>query len=132
MIKHRSGIADFDSQAGFDWNNADTDIDNTLLYALDKSSDFPPDSQYEYSNTNYLLLAKILDKALGYSHKIYITENILISLGMYDTYLKFGEINPSRLVQGYWNNIDRSMQDYAIPGGAMISTVKDIAFLFVL
>ena len=29
--------------------------------------------------------------------------------------------------KGYWENIDRSTQDYVIPGGSMISTVKDIA-----
>jgi CubicO group peptidase (beta-lactamase class C family) len=127
MIQHRSGIADFDSQTGFDWQNGHTDIDNTLLYALDKPADFPPDSQYEYSNTNYLLLAKILDKVLGYSHKIYISENILIPLSMHDTYLELSEIDTSRLVKGYWGGIERSMQDYVIPGGAMISTVKDIA-----
>jgi CubicO group peptidase (beta-lactamase class C family) len=127
MIQHRSGIADFDSQSGFDWQNAHTDIDLTLLYALDKPADFSPDSKYEYSNTNYLLLAKILDRVLGYSHQVFIAENILTPLGMVDTYLELEEIDPSLLVKGYWDNVERSMQDYAIPGGSMISTVKDIA-----
>ncbi len=127
MIQHRSGIADFDSQAGFDWQNAHTDIDNTLLYALDKPADFLPNSQYEYSNTNYLLLAKVLDKVLGYNHQIYIAENILVPLGMHDTYAELSAIDPALLVKGYWGNIERSTQDYVIPGGSMISTVKDIA-----
>jgi CubicO group peptidase (beta-lactamase class C family) len=127
LIQHRSGIADFDSQTGFDWQNAHIDIDRTLLYALDKPADFPPDSQYEYSNTNYLLLAKILDKALGYSHQVYIRENILNPLDMNNTYLSLSEIDMSLLVKGYWDNIERSMQDYVIPGGSMISNVKDIA-----
>ncbi|MCW8834628.1 MAG: beta-lactamase family protein, partial [Colwellia sp.] len=127
MIQHRSGIADFDSQAGFDWHNAHTDIDSTLLFALDKPADFIPDSKYEYSNTNYLLLAKILDKALGYSHQVFISENILVPLGMHDTYLMLSDIDPLLLAKGYWENLDRSMQDYVIPGGSMISTVKDIA-----
>jgi CubicO group peptidase (beta-lactamase class C family) len=127
MIQHRSGIADFDSQAGFDWHNAHTEIDNTLLFALDKPADFIPDSKYEYSNTNYLLLAKILDRALGYSHQAFITENILVPLGMHDTYLALCDIDSSLLAKGYWEGVDRSMQDYVIPGGSMISTVKDIA-----
>jgi CubicO group peptidase (beta-lactamase class C family) len=127
LIQHRSGIADFDSQLGFDWQNAHTDIDTTLLYALDKPSDFIPDSKYEYSNTNYLLLSKILDRTLGYSHQIFITENILVPLGMLDTYSVLSEIEPSLLAKGYWGGVERSLQDYVIPGGSMISTVKDIA-----
>lgn len=127
LIQHRSGIADFDSQTGFDWQNSHTDIDNTLFYALNKPADFSPDSQYEYSNTNYLLLAKILDKALGYSHEIFIRENILNPLMMENTYLTLSEIDLSLLSKGYWGNIERSTQDYVIPGGSMISTAKDIA-----
>lgn len=127
MLQHRSGIADFDSQTGFDWQNAHTDIDKTLLYALDKPADFQPDSKYEYSNTNYLLLSKVLDRVLGYEHQVFIHQNILMPLNMYDTYAELSDIDPSLLVKGYWGNVDRSMQDYAIPGGSMVSTVKDIA-----
>ena len=94
---------------------------------MDKPADFAPDSKYEYSNTNYLLLAKVLDKALGYSHQTFITENILTPLAMHDTYLKLSDIEPSSLAKGYWGGIERSTQDYVIPGGSMISTVKDIA-----
>ncbi|WNC69475.1 serine hydrolase domain-containing protein [Thalassotalea nanhaiensis] len=127
MLQHRSGIADFDSQSGFDWQNAHTDIDKTLLYAFDKPADFTPDSKYEYSNTNYLLLGKILDRLLGYHHQEYVREQILVPLEMYDTYAELTDVDQSLLVKGYWGNIDRSEQDYAIPGGSMISTVKDIA-----
>lgn len=127
LLQHRSGIVDFDSQLGFDWHNEHIDIDSTLLFALDKPADFIPDLKYEYSNTNYLLLAKILDRALGYHHQLYISDNILAPLGMLDTYAQLSDIDPSRLVKGYWENIDRSMQDYVIPGGSMISTVGDIA-----
>lgn len=127
LIQHRSGIADFDSQEGFSWQNAHTDIDQTLNFALGKPADFEPDSRYEYSNTNYLLLAKVLDSALGYSHEQYILEHILQPLELQNTFYKLSDIAPDRLVKGYWLNIERSTQDYAIPGGSMISTVKDIA-----
>ena len=127
LMQHRSGIADFDSQPGFSWQNAHINIDTTLAFALDKPADFAPDSKYEYSNTNYLLLAKVLDKALGYSHQTFITENILTPLAMHDTYLEYSDIEPFRLAKGYWGGIERSAQDYVIPGGSMISTVKDIA-----
>lgn len=127
LLQHRSGIPDFDSQFGFSWENEHADINETLEYALDLPADFAPDSRYQYSNTNYLLIGKILDKALGFSHREYITDNILSPLQISDTYLLFSDMEPERLSKGYWNNIERSNQDYVIPGGSMISTVKDIS-----
>jgi len=127
MVQHRSGIPDFDSQSGFDWERSHSDIDRTLKYALDLPEDFLPDARYEYSNTNYLLLAKIMDRALGYDHRAFIQDSILTPLGMLDTYSLLEEVDVSRLVRGYWNNRDRTEQDYVIPGGSMISTLLDTA-----
>jgi D-alanyl-D-alanine carboxypeptidase len=61
-------------------------VPTTLQEALDQGVDQGVDARYEYSNTNYLLLAKILDAALGYSHYIYIQNVILDPLNMRDTY----------------------------------------------
>ena len=127
MLQHRSGIPDFDSQRGFSWQLPQTDIDQTLEYALDLPADFMPDVRYEYSNTNYLLLAKIIDGALGYSHRAHIQDFILTPLGMTDTYSLLAEIDSDLMVRGYWENMDTTEQDYVIPGGSMISTVRDTA-----
>lgn len=126
MIEHRSGIPDFDSQAGFSWQNPHSNIDDTLEFALDKPADFSPDSRFEYSNTNYLLLGKIMDTVLGYSHHDYIRDEILLPLGADNTFLLASDINSEALVSGYWENRDRRLQDYAIPGGSMISTAEDV------
>lgn len=127
IIQHRSGIPDFDSQTGFSWQAPHTNIDNTLAYALDKPADFAPNERYEYSNTNYLLLAKIMDTALGYSHYQYIDDNILAPLDLSNTYHQLEQVNPEELVSGYWENIDRKTQDYVIPGGSMIATAQNVA-----
>ncbi len=126
LVQHCSGITDFDSQQGFSWENPHTDIDETLVFALDKPANFSPNAKYEYSNTNYLLLAKILAKALGYDHGIFIREQILVPLELTSTYVYPNEIDLSLLAKGYWHNIERSEQAYMIPGGAMISTIDDI------
>ncbi len=133
LLEHRSGIPDFDSQQGFSWEQAHTDIDITLEYALDLPADFLPDSQYGYSNTNYLLLGKILDEALGYNHTDYIRVNILDINGFFDTYTDVGQLDTDLLIHGYWNNIDRIDQNYLIPGGSMIANARDTAvFLHLL
>lgn len=127
LLQHRSGVPDFDSQTGFSWSSPHTNIDDTLEFALDLPADFSPDQTYEYSNTNYLLIGKILDTALGYSHHIYIQDNILTPLELNDTYSLLVDIDETLLARGYWDNNDFTEQDYAIPGGSMISTVKDTA-----
>lgn len=127
MLEHRSGIPDFDSQTGFSWQNPHQDIDETLEFALNLPADFSPDARYEYSNTNYLLISKVLDTVLGFSHRVFIQSEILTPLGMTDTYSLFEEVDTNQMIHGYWDGTDRLMQDYAIPGGSMISTVKDVA-----
>jgi CubicO group peptidase (beta-lactamase class C family) len=127
MLQHRSGIPDFDSQPGFSWELSHTDVDRVLEYALDLPADFAPNARYEYSNTNYLLVAKMLDEALGYSHRQHIQNFILDPLGMINTHHLLSEINAGLLVHGFWNGINKTTQDYVVPGGSMISTGRDVA-----
>jgi D-alanyl-D-alanine carboxypeptidase len=128
LLQHRSGVPDFDTAAGFDWRDSShTDIDATLGLVLDLPADFTPNAGYQYSNTNYLLLGKVLDRALGYSHRTFIQDFILSPLALNDTYNTQAETDASRLASGYWDDIDVTNWEYGIPGGSMVSTVKDIA-----
>jgi D-alanyl-D-alanine carboxypeptidase len=126
LLQHRSGVPDFDSQTGFSWQNAHTDITQVLEYALGHPADFPPNARYEYSNTNYLLIAMILDKVLGYSHRHHIQDFILDPLGMDDTYHLLGEADPTQLISGYWDDVNTTQRDYVVPGGSMVSTATDV------
>jgi CubicO group peptidase (beta-lactamase class C family) len=107
LLQHRSGVPDFDTAAGFDWRDpSHTDIDATLSLVLDLPADFTPNAHYQYSNTNYLLISKVLDRALGYSHRTFIQDFILSPLALNDTYNTQAEAVASRLASGYWDNID--------------------------
>jgi CubicO group peptidase (beta-lactamase class C family) len=127
LLRHRSGVPDFDSQAGFSWHSAHTDVPRVLEYALDKPADFPPDERYEYSNTNYLLLGMVLDEVLGYSHHQHIQNFILDPLGLSDTVQLLEDADAARLASGYWDGVDTTRLDYAVPGGSMVSTAADVA-----
>ncbi len=126
LLQHRSGVPDFDSQPGFSWQQSHTDVDALLELVLDRPADFAPNARYEYSNTNYLLIGRILDTALGYSHHDFIQNEILSPLGMVDSYSLLADTDVSRLIRGYWGNVDRTEQDYIAPGGSMISTAADV------
>lgn len=129
MVGHRSGIPNFTDQAAFDWFIPHTDIDTTLALALDLPAGFEPGARYSYSNTNYLLIGRILDSVLGYSHQQYIADEILAPLGLTHTYSVLGEAEYADVVSGYWLGYDDDLRqlDYVIPGGSMVATAPDVA-----
>jgi D-alanyl-D-alanine carboxypeptidase len=86
LIQHRSGIPDFIDDPDFPWENLPTNVDDALALVLGEDANFKPNAKYRYSNTNFLLLAKIMDDALGYPHDQYIKEEIFIPLQLNDTY----------------------------------------------
>ncbi len=126
LLRHRSGVPDFDSQPGFSWQNAHTDVDAVLGLVLDRPADFAPDARFEYSNTNYLLIGRIIDTALGYHHHQFVQNEILSPLGMVSTYSLLGDTDAALLAAGYWGGVDRTGQDYVVPGGSMVSTARDV------
>ncbi len=126
LLLHRSGVPDFDSQPGFSWDDAHTDVDAVLGLVLDRPTDFVPDARSEYSNTNYLLLGRIFDKALGYHHHQFIQNEILSPLGMVNTYSLLDDADIGLMARGYWNGVDRTEQDYVVPGGSMVSTAQEV------
>lgn len=128
MLQHRSGIPNFTDDPKFPWGNLPADTNELLKYGLDKPADFKPNSRYRYSNTNYLLIADIIDKALGYSHRQYIKQEILDALKLTHTYSVLSEVNLEDLVSGYYIGYDGDLktQNYIGPGGSMIATAQDV------
>ena len=128
MVQHRSGIPNFTDDEAWDWFTSHTDIDKALELVLDEPADFKPGTRTRYSNTNYLLIGRILDKVLGYSHHQYIQDEILAPLGLTNTYSLLREVEDKDLVSGYWYGYDDDLRqlDYTIPGGSMIATAEDV------
>ena len=128
MLQHRSGIPNFTDQDKFDWFTPQTDEDKMLELVLDKPADFKPDAHYSYSNTNYLLIGRILDKVLGYSHQDYIKNEILAPLGLTNTFSSLSQVDYDDVVSGYWYQYDDDLRslDNVIPGGSMIATAQDV------
>ena len=128
MVQHRSGIPNFVDDPEFDWFTPQTDINQSLELVLDKPADFKPDAGYSYSNTNYLLIGRILDKVLGYSHHQYIDSEILAPLGLKNTYNLLSQVESEDVVSGYWYQYDNDLMDldFVIPGGSMVATAQDV------
>ena len=127
MVRHRSGIPNFTDTPSY-WENPPKSNRENLELILDKPADFEPDKKYSYSNTNYLLIAEILDKTLVYSHHQYIKKEILIPLELNNTYSLLSEVNIDDVMSGYYVGYDGDLKynDFINPAGSMVATAKDV------
>ena len=100
MIQHRSGIPNFTDAPNF-WAAPTETYEESLALILDKSANFEPGEDYEYCNTNYLLLNKIMDDALAYDNFQFIRDEILIPLNLNNTFGSLNEVNMEDVMSGY-------------------------------
>jgi len=127
LVQHRSGIPNFTDHEDFDWSN---DMVDVLNFVLDGPADFVPDSDYAYSNTNYLLLEMIMTKSLGYEHTDFIREEILTPLGLSRTFFSVNEVDLEVLMSGYHVGYDT---DFKTLDQGFVATAEDVGlFLMAL
>ena len=100
MIQHRSGIPNFTDAPNF-WAAPTETYEESLALILDKPANFEPGEDYEYCNTNYLLINKIMDDALGYPNFQFIKEEILKPLNLNHTFGSLSEVNMDDVMSGY-------------------------------
>ena len=100
MIQHRSGIPNFTDAPNF-WATPTKTYEESLALILDKPANFEPGEDYEYCNTNYLLINKIMDDVLAYDNFQFIQEEILIPLNLNNTFSSLREVNLDDVMSGY-------------------------------
>uniref|UniRef100_UPI0039EFCAAC serine hydrolase domain-containing protein n=1 Tax=Sinomonas sp. G460-2 TaxID=3393464 RepID=UPI0039EFCAAC len=76
-----SGTQDFSDQLDTDYMGSFTD-DQLLGYAFAQPLDFAPGSAYEYTNTNFVLLGKVIEAVTGNSWDHEVQRRILTPLGL--------------------------------------------------
>src|SRR5690606_3194088 len=101
LVMHRSGIPNYTDTYRY-WADPKETDDENLALVLDKPANFKPDANYEYSNTNYLLLGRIMNRVLGYPTFQYIQEEILNPLNLKHTYGSIKEVNMEDVMSGYY------------------------------
>lgn len=120
MVKHKSGIPNYTDTDNFDWSITYPD---PLALVLDKPADFSPNADYGYSNTNYLLLRKIMSNVLGYDHNQFIKNEILTPLGLTNTFESVNEINLALLMSGYYVGYEN---DFKALDQGYVATAQDV------
>ncbi len=100
MIQHRSGIPNYSDAPDF-WAAPTGTYEESLALILDQPANFEPGEDYEYCNTNYLLINKIMDDELGYGNFQFIREEILMPLNLNHTFGSLSEVNIQDVMSGY-------------------------------
>jgi D-alanyl-D-alanine carboxypeptidase len=106
LLSHRSGIHDiYTTKMNMDmYNKADNNWsqEKLLEYVYGKKANFTVDKDYSYSNTNYLLLGMILEKASGKTLKEVYQDKIFTPLNLQSAYYGIGDDKaPDGMVKGY-------------------------------
>lgn len=132
LLQHRSGLFNFTDSPQFPWFDPPRDLAGHLALLRGRPALFEPGARHRYSNTNYLLVGALLDRALGHSHHRYIDEALLAPLGLTQTFHRTADVEPGRLASARHpaHAGDLKTLDWAAPGGSMAATAQDVgAFL---
>jgi len=91
LLTHRSGLSRYMSVAHEQWSDHQVPLTNEAvveLYAKYRPNPyFRPDNGFHYCNTNYALLASIVERISGLSFSEFVREKIFDPLGMDDSFV---------------------------------------------
>jgi CubicO group peptidase (beta-lactamase class C family) len=123
MVQHRSGIPNYTDSHNY-WVAPKESDKERLELVLDLPANFQPGEDYEYSNTNYLLLSKIMDTVLGYNHFQFIQEKVLIPLNLNHTFGSISDLDMDDVMSGYYVGYDSDLK--TDKNGSMLATAEDL------
>lgn len=92
-----------------------------------------PGVAFEYSNTGFAILGRVVARVSGMRYRDYVDQNVLRPLGMTSTKWEAASVPADRLAKGYRRENDASIEEPALADGAygamggLLSTVRDLA-----
>lgn len=99
-----------------------------LKYIAGEPLDFEPSSRYSYRNSNYLVLALLVDAVIG-DHARYMSEVIFKPLGLSNTYYRNdpGYLAYPQLVNTYWDRYSNGIVENVsqLQGNNVASLIGD-------
>jgi CubicO group peptidase (beta-lactamase class C family) len=134
LLTHTSGIIDYTSIEDPDPYAERRDFTPQFLinYFKNQPLQFQPGTKYGYSNSNYVLLAYIIEMVSGKNYNDYMKENVLKPAGLTNTYYADeSTIVPGRVTgytryKGFFENCDYQSISLGYGCGDLLSTVEDL------
>ncbi|GAB4458891.1 MAG: hypothetical protein OHK0029_20770 [Armatimonadaceae bacterium] len=132
LLTHTSGIPDYTPLVDL---TRDQSAEETAKQVAAKPLDFAPGTKWDYSNTNYLLLGEIIEKASGKFYGDFLRERIFAPLEMTTARVNSDQDIIPRRASGYefTRNGTLKNQAYVAPqintyaDGSLVMSVRDLA-----
>ena len=123
LVQHRSGIPNLTDTPDF-WIDPPKSSEEALNRVLDLPASFEPGTDYEYSNTNYLLLSELIKKVTEADPFQYIKKEVLDPLGLENTFGSIHDVDMDRVMSGYYVGVEEDIKttDY----GSMVASAEDV------
>jgi CubicO group peptidase (beta-lactamase class C family) len=138
MLHHTSGVRDYEQLLWFNGWRLDspdllTDADILGIMSRQRELNFAPGSDFDYSNTNYMLLAQVVNRVSGESFEQFTKRRLFEPLGMVHTHFRndHGEV-VKNLASAYVKGDDGAyrlcLPNYDTVGATdLLTTVEDLA-----
>jgi D-alanyl-D-alanine carboxypeptidase len=128
LLDHTSGLYDYLADPGLAYDQPWTPEDLAAIAAA-HPPEFAPGTDWSYSNTNYLLLGMVAERATGSTWVAEVRSRLLEPLGLEDTYYMGEELPGRPLVRGYRGGED--VTHIAHPSvawsvGGLVSNARDL------
>jgi CubicO group peptidase (beta-lactamase class C family) len=135
LLTHTSGIYSYTSDPDFMANEVSKPADRQKMMALfkEKPLQFSPGTQWEYSNSAYMLLGYIIEDVTGLPYERVVRRYIFEPLSMSNSGLDFTHLSNNNKTTGYFRlladkNTPAPIVDSSVSysAGAIYSTVGDL------
>ncbi len=133
LLTHTSGIPNFTSFADYSSIKLTSRSAGDAVAAFrDRPLEFGPGEKYSYSNSGYLALGAIIEKASGQSYEQFLADHIFTPLGMndsgYDSNRSIIKRRASGYIRGPSGYVNAAYLHMSIPhaAGALYSTTEDL------
>lgn len=82
LISHTSGLGDFFGESYFDAMDTIVQLNHMLPFVLDDSIAFKPGTQFQYSNSGFILAGLVIEQVSGQNYYDYVRDQIYRPSGM--------------------------------------------------
>ena len=141
LLNHTSGLVAYEdlmdkTYAGKSWQEIPQISDSGVfeLMARQSGTKFPPGTAWEYSNSGYCMLAKVVEKASGASFADFLRQRIFGPLKMRATVAhQYGKDEVPARAYGYtkdagrWLETDQSPTSATLGDGGIYSSIDDLS-----
>jgi CubicO group peptidase (beta-lactamase class C family) len=134
LLSHTSGFSTLQGNASHtELTGGADELARRVDQLAELTPAYPTGLRWEYSNTNYEILGRLIEVVSGLSYQDYVATNILEPVGMRQSFVADGEVHET-MATGHrpWFGTKRALPDNSTergtaPQGGVVASARDLA-----